>query len=277
MAEQSLHLPTGPVLWKLESHGQERYPPGRRYWYENEHRQPFGVCTLQLTLSGAVVYREHRRDHMVPAGHAMLFAQGESTAYGLTSAQSQPYVCRWINLAGAGLVEHWNAVRNRHGSVLDFNGSDITQRLSELIALVSLRVPSEVTSMARSISDFVYWLIDWAEKSRASRQSSVERAVDQLLRQSTLALSLKTVAHMHGCSREHLGREFRKRVGQAPGAYLAQARLQHALRLIASTQLPIKAVAQQAGFVSPHTLVRRVRQATGTSPMGYRELVQHRA
>ncbi len=271
MAKRTLNLPAGPILWRIDSHGQHRYLPGRPYWYDNLHRQPFGVCTLQLTLAGSVTFRDHRGDHLVPENHVMLFAHGEPTAYGLTPLHTEPYVCRWINLSGAGLLEHWSALRGRHGSVLDFTGSGIRDRLGEMTSLVSSYTPAEVTRMARAVSDFVYWLIDWAEKTLANQQSSVERAVDQMLRQPTLALSLKTMADMHGCSREHLGREFTRRVGKSPGAYLAQARLEHALRLITATQLPIKAVAQQSGFVSTHTLARRVRQSTGVSPMTYRQ------
>ncbi len=274
MAKRTLNLPTGPILWRIDSHGRHRYLPGRPYWYENIERQPFGICTLQLTLAGTVVYRDARGDHRVPENHVMLFAHGESTSYGLTPAQTNPYTCRWINLSGAGLLDHWNALRSRHGSILNFTGSGIHDRLGEMTSLVSSHTPADVTRVARAVTDFVFWLIDWAEKTLANQQSSVERAVDQMLRQPTLALSLKTMAVMHGCSREHLGREFTRRVGKSPGAYLAQARLEHALRLIAATQLPMKAIAQQSGFVSNHTLARRVRQATGVSPMTYRQQQQ---
>jgi AraC family transcriptional regulator len=51
-----------------------------------------------------------------------------------------------------------------------------------------------------------------------------------------------------------------------PSRYRREARVQHALRLMAETQAPLAAVAAQAGFADQSHLGRAVRAATGRTP-----------
>jgi AraC-like DNA-binding protein len=271
MADSPIFAPSGPVLWRVSSYGRERHTPGRPYWYDNRPRMPAGLVVFQYTLAGQMTFRDHQGPQPVVPGQAALFAYGQASAYGLMREDTKPYECWWVNLEGAGLPEHWRSLCQRHGSVWTFApASRIEDRLRDLIAQAAPPPEADSLRAARAVQEFVFWLMDQGEQSLYTRQTPVQRAAEQLLHRPTLALSLKRVASLHGCSREHLSRVFRRRTGQSPGAFLARARLRQALRLLRDTDLTITAVAHQAGFACPHTLRRCVRQATGQTPVAYR-------
>ena len=120
--------------------------------------------------------------------------------------------------------------------------------------------------MAAAVHTFILHLFDHAESHLMQRLSPVEQAIDHIVRQPYGPLTLDQIAARFGCSREHLGRAFRERTGQSPGAYLADARRRRALRLLRETDLPLSAVAEQSGFATVHTLARHIRRVTGVAP-----------
>lgn len=77
------------------------------------------------------------------------------------------------------------------------------------------------------------------------------------------------VAHAR-MSERTLSRRFRAETGQSPQQWLLQARLQRALELLETTQLPVDRVAEEAGFGTAAALRHRMRQSLSTTPQAYR-------
>lgn len=259
--------PESRVLWRVLAGGEQRIAPGRPYWFDNHQRQPAGDVVIQATHRGEIVYRDAQGDRPVGPGQLLLFAYDEATSYGLPQPSDQAYICEWVNLRGAGLLEHITLFRKRHGSVIEL-GSDRTL-LAELTELRGLAGPAggeQLPAMAAAVHQFVMHLLEHAEQRLSRGLSPVERAVREMLRQTTQPWSLKEWATRFGCSREHLSRVFQQQVGQSPAVYLANARRQRAMTLLTQTDLSLAAVAQQAGYSSVHTLARQIREATGQSP-----------
>lgn len=258
------------TLWRVAGFGRERHLPGVRWWFENRLRET-PLVVLQCALEGRFTYRGP--DGLVlpvVAGEALLFMHGEESAYGLPRDATEPFVTEFVALAGAGLREHWLLLR-QEGSVLPAaEGAaalDLTRRL--IARTEALR--QDALALSREVHAAVHELVELRWLAQARARSPVERAVDDLLRAPTASWSLKEVAERHGVSREHLTRTFHRQVGEAPAAWLARARLGHALALLERTLLPVAEVARQAGYASTHTLARQVRLHTGRSPRGVRE------
>lgn len=264
-----------PALWTVETGTSlQRVPAGRAYFYANPSRGPRDSVVVQITLAGHIEYRDAAGTQRVEPGHMLLFSHDEASSYGRYGDLSRwgAYACAWVSLRGAGLGEHWSLVRRRYGSVIRLPEADrLLLEMRDLLHLAGPRVSTPATDMARAVHDFVMRLIDHAHQSRSERQSPVERAVEQMMRQPDLALSLKQVADRHGCSREHLTRLFTQRTGTSPGKFVAQSRVRRAMALLLDSDLPVNVVAQQAGFRSTHTLIRRVRQLTGQTPAMWRQ------
>lgn len=77
-------------------------------------------------------------------------------------------------------------------------------------------------------------------------------------------------AHVH-LSARHLARLFVRFCGVAPSAYIEGVRLERASALLASSDTPIKEIAQLCGYADVHYFTRRFRARCGVAPGGFRE------
>ncbi len=118
---------------------------------------------------------------------------------------------------------------------------------------------------------------------RAGGQAQfVERAVppsDDGGLEATRAYALErlerplTVAQLarHACTSERtFARRFRQETGTTPLRWLHAQRVEHARRLLETSDLPVEAVAQRCGFGSAAILREHFRRATATTPTEYR-------
>ena len=80
------------------------------------------------------------------------------------------------------------------------------------------------------------------------------------------AWTVESLAAAVGMSRSRYAERFRELVGTAPMAYVAEWRLQRALNLLASSNVPIKAVAHQIGFRSAAAFTRAFTDRFACSP-----------
>jgi transcriptional regulator GlxA family with amidase domain len=83
-------------------------------------------------------------------------------------------------------------------------------------------------------------------------------------------LPLSTIARRAAMSPRTLSRRFREQVGGTPAAWIAQARVRRAQRLLETTDLSIEQVAAEAGFGSATVLRAHFGDVVGTSPLAYR-------
>jgi AraC-like DNA-binding protein len=271
MNDREFHDLREKTFWRLYSFGRTEVAPRERYRFENLPRRPAGSVVFQLNLKGHILYEDAGGAVESGPGDAVLFAYGEESAYGRREPFEEPYVCEFMNLVGAGLAEHWALLRRRHGSVLHLGGeTPLRAAMHRLWATAEPRTRLTEAERAAAVLDFVMRLFSHLGAQWASARSPVERAVEDLVSNPGYSRGLKEVARQHGCSREHLARVFRARMGCPAKEYLLKARLGRALDLLRETHLPLAQVAEQSGFGTPHRLSRHVRAATGHPPLRWR-------
>jgi AraC family transcriptional regulator len=95
----------------------------------------------------------------------------------------------------------------------------------------------------------------------------VEQRLDQPLR-------LAELAQVAGLSSSHFLRQFKLRFGCAPHLYVTRRRLLRAQRLLAKTNLSIKAISADSGFSDQSHMTRAFQQYLRTTPNSYRESVR---
>jgi len=75
-------------------------------------------------------------------------------------------------------------------------------------------------------------------------------------------------------SRATLSRHFRSALGQTPGAYVEQWRMNLASVRLRDTDEPVESISGAVGYGSPHAFSRAFRRARGMAPGEYRSLVR---
>lgn len=110
----------------------------------------------------------------------------------------------------------------------------------------------------------------------AVRDALVITALRYIRTHAVEGANVATVVQALGVGRRELERKFRQTLGRSVLQELLRTRLQQAQRLLASTDLPMPAVAKQAGFSSAHRLAIVFGRLCGLSPTAYRRQSQIR-
>ncbi len=85
------------------------------------------------------------------------------------------------------------------------------------------------------------------------------------------ALSLENIAEAASISVSHLHMLFRKYLHESPHQYLIQKRMRVASHTLATSELPIKAIAAEVGYINTENFCRAFRQFSGRSASEYRQ------
>lgn len=99
---------------------------------------------------------------------------------------------------------------------------------------------------------------------------AVRRAETLLAERLDNPPAIPALARELGVAYSYFRREFRKRTGLAPAAYLLRLRLEKARRLLGNSSAPLKDIAEGLGFSSPYHLSAAFKQAFGVSPAHWR-------
>ena len=83
-------------------------------------------------------------------------------------------------------------------------------------------------------------------------------------------LSVPALARRASMSERNFARAFRDETGMTPGAYVEVARVESARIALETGDLPVEAIARQAGFGTVETMRRAFRRRVGVSPNSYR-------
>lgn len=149
--------------------------------------------------------------------------------------------------AGVDLCLH--LVRRDHGS-------EVANRVARLCVVPPWREGGQAQFIERPVP----------EPSAATTSVTRAWALEQLHR----PLSLSELAGHARMSVRTFSRRFRDEVGMTPGQWLTQQRVQHARRLLETTDLPVDRIAGEAGFGTGASLRQHLAATIGVSPTTYR-------
>ncbi|MBT2411967.1 AraC family transcriptional regulator [Streptomyces sp. ISL-12] len=112
----------------------------------------------------------------------------------------------------------------------------------------------------------------------AMRDPVVRDALAQVHARPEHPWTTETLAAATSVSRATLTRRFRAALGQTPGAYVTQWRVDLASVRLRDTDEPVESISGAVGYASPHAFSRAFRRARGMPPGAYRSrLRRHRA
>jgi transcriptional regulator GlxA family with amidase domain len=150
---------------------------------------------------------------------------------------------------GAGIDLCLHAIRN------DF-GSDVANRTARRCVVPPWRDGGQSQFIERPVP------VTGDTGTAATRAWALQRLDEPL--------DLRSLARHARMSVRTFTRRFREETGSSPAEWLALQRVEHARRLLETTDLPIDAVARRAGFGTAVSLRQRLHATIGVAPSAYR-------
>ncbi len=98
------------------------------------------------------------------------------------------------------------------------------------------------------------------------------KAVAAVVADPAATHTVGSLASLSGMSRASFSEHFSKAFGQSPIEFVQKTRLRIAARLLRTTDLPIKVIANTAGYAGPRPFARAFQATYERGPAGYRAL-----
>jgi AraC family transcriptional regulator len=108
------------------------------------------------------------------------------------------------------------------------------------------------------------------EKSGGLSRRQMKMVTDYVAAHLTAEISLSDLAAAAQLSRYHFARAFKVSTGQSPYLFVMAQRVEKAAELLASSDLPVEAVASLTGFGNMARLRRYFQQIKGETPRSFR-------
>lgn len=121
-------------------------------------------------------------------------------------------------------------------------------------------------------------LEDGEEAASEALGSVLQRVTDHMEQHAAEPADLAAWLNLFRGSRSHFQRQFKLATGYAPNDYFLRLKIQKARGWLATSDLPIKEIADRVGLSDPYYFSRQFRRVTGQSPRAYRaHIAQHDA
>jgi len=153
--------------------------------------------------------------------------------------------------AGVDLCLH--VVRNDHGSV-------VANQAARRCVVAPWRAGGQSQFIPQTMSRGMPGVVG---SSTADARAWALQRLDQ-------TLDLRSLAGQARMSVRTFTRRFREETGLSPAKWIAMQRVEHARQLLETTDLPIDAVARNAGFGTGAALRQQLDNALGVAPTAYR-------
>jgi transcriptional regulator GlxA family with amidase domain len=190
-------------------------------------------------------------------------------------------------LAGRNATTHWRAtgrlqaaypdVRVQPDEIFTLDGpvctsAGVTAGIDLALALVEADHGASVA--ARIAQDLVVFLrrpggqsqFSEALKAQVQGSSALRAALEEIQSDPAQDLSVTHLAALCAMSPRNFTRRFTAEIGTPPAAFVATARIDHARRLLLTTELAVASIAYASGFSSAEALTHAFRAKFGQSP-----------
>ncbi|MEU0637835.1 AraC family transcriptional regulator [Streptomyces albidoflavus] len=259
-----LHVPGGEPL-EVRAGDAVLLAPGTAHGIAGGTRTTLGPCDREATVRA--------------------LTDGTALHLGSAPAQTEVLVLRYERDP-----EVSTPVLSSLGRPMHVTSRENTQlRMTVELLMAELAHPQTGTTAAvNSIVDLLLiqfvrvWLARHPEGNSGSwlgalRDPVVRDALERVHARPEHPWTTASLAAATAVSRTTLSRRFRSALGQTPGAYLTQWRMDLAAVRLRDTDEPVESLSGAVGYASPHAFSRAFRRARGLPPGEYRVRVRAEA
>lgn len=244
------------------------------YSFVGDERPDVGHVIFQYTLSGMGYIEVDQQTIPLPPGTGFLVKVPSRHRYYYEQSDA-PWEIIWLNLRGDEANRIWDLVIAQEGYVIE-RGKD-SALIQHYWKLFQTIVEEMVTDKYRLSALMYEWLLTLVQTSRdvsneisVNTSSIIDRAKKHMREQYAAPLTLDDIASHVGINKHYLCRLFQKSEQTSPLAYLRDRRVEAALTLLRTTDMPVHDIGKQCGFDSPSYFGKVFREYMNMTPKEYR-------
>ena len=128
------------------------------------------------------------------------------------------------------------------------------------------------TELGRYLGMLKLYQRGFFDKGRQA-EDKIAESMDYMCQHLESNLSLEELAERAGVSLPHYCGLFKQRTGTSPIIYFIRLKMQHACDLLATTDLPIAAIAERLGYKNQFYFCRIFKKTIGVTPTAYRRAI----
>lgn len=219
-----------------------------RTYYWNNNNRPAGLL-FQYTLNGSGTLKTKEGVFIVNKGEAFLLKMPEDESYYFDESTNQsPWEFVYVILSGRSVLSYYEYILDHVGKIISLPARHpAVKQLMDLYFQAKNELLQNAFMAEREAFHFLCDLCDVS--CMEERHSSLtDRAKAYMEQNFDKAISLFETAEYLGVSQSHLSREFVKYTGEQPVRYLTKIRLEHAVKLLHSTDMRLEEISASCGF-----------------------------
>lgn len=237
---------------------------------------------LHVILTGEGIFEAGGKKTTLSAGQMFLVKPGELIAY--QPMENNPWSYCWISFDGTRAEEYMQEIGFTDGvytmrTLTDTAGFYricnrilLKPELNLHSALTRLGLALEFIGLAAESSDRNFEYNAKGKHKPIYRQSDYIQHAIEYIKSNYSSITIADVANHLGLDRSYFSAIFRQSQGISPNEYLTQIRMQQSSWMLRNKMMPVKQIAQYAGYHDALTFSKAFKRFFGVSPRAYREL-----
>lgn len=248
---------------------QDRY---RWHGLKRNVRSEAPLTVIQCTLGGEGLFVAGGQEY--PQRPESLFAAHVPSDHEYSLPPHSPaWSFVWVIIHHPYVVSRLQRLSPPTGPCLRFEpAGELMNTLFELIAAHRQGTDDRFTRESRLFNLLVAFERAWWSQHHPQnkREQLLNRVRSLIQANETLHANVESIAEQFDMSRSNFSHYFRSMTGISPGNYIREIRLEKARQLLLGTDIPLKRIAYQTGFVDANHLGKAFRKRFGFTPGQFR-------
>ena len=239
--------------------------PDSKYTITRKNASHFSI---EYVYEGSGIIQHGNKNYKANAGD--FFILHPNTYHHYFSDKKDPWKKIFLTINGDPKFMNTLLALYKINDVCLFKEAGTPFNLEKILALVKEDAPdidheleSLVFHMIIELSDFYYSHNSTAVDKISAAKSFIERRV-------STKISVNEVAEFVNLDRSYLSRQFRKKFGLSPAECIMLSKIEYAMDLLRTSDMPARMIAEQLSFTDTPHFSQRFRHYTGYSPIEFR-------
>lgn len=249
---------------QLDAVGWQSRNNGEYYWNNQNRQEGF---LFQYTLSGSGTLETEEGIFTVKKGEGFFLRMPGNESYYFDEESNQaPWEFVYLMFSGRSVLPYYQYILSHAGKVVSIPSHH--PAVKQLMDLYFQARNGLLQNAFMAEKETFRFLCDLCGTSGAEERHSslTDRAKAYMERNFDRPITLSGAAGDLGVSQSHLSREFVKYTGEQPIRYLTKVRLEHAIKLLHSTDMRLEEISASCGFSDSNYFSKVFKKYMKASP-----------